>query len=378
MLEVRTGCRLHFGLMELAAAEPHRFAGLGLMIQMPRVCLRVGPGQAVDACRSADAEINARVQAAVEHAQQALGQRLRADWSVAAVEHPRLHSGLGLGTQLAAAAAAATQLAVLRPEDDAQPTADSPWQSIAASIEGIASGGPSEGCSTEACPTELVQRLARISGRGKRSAVGLHGFLFGGLIQDGGQNVAPAAEQPPSSRSPRPSERTFGTRSCAFPSDWPVVLVLSRAGGDMCGAVEEQLITRAGASPNPQRAAMLELSEACMASAAASDFANFAAALERYMDIAATLFASVQAGRYRNERIASRVALAQRAGLRGVGQSSWGPTVFGFADSDPIAQRAAETLRAELKNESVEVIITRAAHQGASWRQVATGVQHAS
>lgn len=377
MLEVRTGCRLHFGLMELAAEEPHRFAGLGLMIQMPRVRLRVGPELAVDACRSADAEINARVQAAVEHAQQALGQRLPADWSVAAVEHPRLHSGLGLGTQLAAAAAAATQLAVLRLEVDAQATAALPWLSVASSIEGIASGGPSEGCSTEACLTEVVQRLARISGRGKRSAVGLHGFLFGGLIQDGGQSVAPAAEQP-TSRSPRPSERTFGTRSCTFPSDWPVVLVLSRAGGDMCGAVEEQLITRAGTSPNPQRAAMLELSDACMASATAGDFPNFATALERYMDIAATLFASVQAGRYRNERIASRVALAQRAGLRGVGQSSWGPTVFGFADSDAIAQRAAEALQAELNNESVEVIITRAAHQGASWRQVATGVQHAS
>ena len=96
------------------------------------------------------------------------------------------------------------------------------------------------------------------------------------------------------------------------------------------------------------------------------------------MDIAATLFASVQAGPYRNERIAQRVALAQRAGLRGVGQSSWGPTVFGFADNHASAEQVARDLRAQLRTESVEVIVTRAANQGASWRQIATGVQHAS
>ncbi|MEZ6077977.1 MAG: hypothetical protein R3C56_20595 [Pirellulaceae bacterium] len=35
VLHLQTGCRLHFGLIELAAGEPMRFAGLGLMLDQP-------------------------------------------------------------------------------------------------------------------------------------------------------------------------------------------------------------------------------------------------------------------------------------------------------------------------------------------------------
>jgi predicted sugar kinase len=146
----------------------------------------------------------------------------------------------------------------------------------------------------------------------------------------------------------------------------------------MCGAAEEELITQAAAAPNSQRQAMLELGDACMSAAAASDFPRFVISLERYMEIAARLFAPVQAGHYRDQRIAARVALARAAGLGGVGQSSWGPTVFGFASNDAIARQAADELHRQLGNEPVEIVVTRAANQGASWRQIATGVQHAS
>ena len=40
LLEVRTGCRLHFGLMELADGRPLRFGGLGLMLDQPGWHLR--------------------------------------------------------------------------------------------------------------------------------------------------------------------------------------------------------------------------------------------------------------------------------------------------------------------------------------------------
>lgn len=380
MLEIRTGCRLHFGLMELAPDQPHRFAGLGLMVQSPCVRVRVGAKAAVDALRSGDDAIASRVQATAAHAERSLDHRLPDGWSIGAAEHPRLHSGLGLGTQLGAAVAAAAQLASIASRTDEHDlSSGSQWRSVVenAELAGVlhenaAARDPSDifsqHAAAEQVTAEQVRGLARLSGRGKRSAVGLHGFLFGGLVQDLGQS--PGGHEPP--------QRTFGTRSCAFPNAWPIVLLLSTEGGDMCGAVEEQLMCQAGAAPNGQRGAMLALSDVCMSAAARTDFQQFAESLERYMDIAATLFASVQAGPYRNERIAQRVALAQRAGLRGVGQSSWGPTVFGFADNHASAEQVARDLRAQLRTESVEVIVTRAANQGASWRQIATGVQHAS
>jgi predicted sugar kinase len=383
--------------MELAAGQPHRFGGLGLMVQMPQVRIHVGAKLASPHRHAAGEEIDTRVASALQFALAALQCPLPAPWSAAAVEHPRLHSGLGLGTQLAAGVAAAVAAAV-HTADAESPCAAQPadaacaGQAFAPLLERIAaaegnplqplaeqnapadprhaSGGSSSAVARQA---ELVRTLARLCGRGKRSAVGLHGFLFGGLVQDFGQEPVQEHEQ----------SRSFGTRSCAFPSDWPIVLIMNTdgpyaSGSEVCGAAEETLISRAGATPNRERARMLELSDTCMSSAAAGDYARFTHALDSYMDIAGTLFEPVQAGRYRDRTTAQRVELARVAGLRGVGQSSWGPTVFGLADSEVLAQLAVRELREALRGESVEVIITRAANQGASWRPLATGVQHAS
>ena len=145
----------------------------------------------------------------------------------------------------------------------------------------------------------------------------------------------------------------------------------------MHGAAEESLITAAGATPNREQLAMLELSETCMAATDMSDVDAFVDALERYMKIAASLFEPVQAGRYRDTVIAQRVAMASQAGLRGVGQSSWGPTVFGFASERASAERAADQLRSGLGQQAVQVLVTQAAEHGARWRTSLSGVQHA-
>ena len=366
MLELCTASRLHFGLLELAAGQPHRFGGLGLMVETPQLRVRIAEGAPAPPTKESG-EIDRRVHSALEHVERMLGRCLPADCHVEVLEHPALHSGLGLGTQLAAAVTTAASLATTLFSGSSQQLATTPsrWQPVAQA--------PASNYRNQ------IRELARLSGRGKRSAIGLHGFLYGGLVQDlGYQPDSGTCEHIPAAIESRPAPtRPIATRSVTFPSAWPVVLILATEGGDMHGAAEESLITAAGATPNREQLAMLELSESCMAAADRSDFDGFVDALERYMKIAASLFESVQAGRYRDKFIAQRVASASQAGLRGVGQSSWGPTVFGFAIERASAERAADHLRSQLVQHSVQVLVTQAAKHGARWRTSLSGVQHA-
>ncbi|MCC6510418.1 MAG: hypothetical protein IT423_15050 [Pirellulaceae bacterium] len=272
------------------------------------------------------------------------------DASIEVLECPPLHSGLGVGTQLAAAVAMLARQALI----EALPSR--------AGLTGSLAGAPS------------VSELARIAGRGKRSAIGLHGFLNGGLVQDLGYVSTPSSIAASQAQSSRP----IATHSCLLPQPWRVVLIASLEAGDVHGAREEHLIGRAAAQPNPQRDRMLELSRDCMQLAQEANFADFIKRLDEYMLIAATLFEPVQAGRYRDHAIADRVRLAESVGLVAVGQSSWGPTVFGFTQSVDEAHAAVEKLNPHLDPTREQAIVARPAQQGARWTMVTNqGVQHA-
>ena len=382
MLELRTGCRLHFGLLELAADYPNRFGGLGLMIATPQVRVAIVQSEQWPECRRFSDEVERRVGLAVDFAQAQLGASLPDGWTAVVLEIPALHSGLGLGTQLAASVATAVEVALSlaagqRLDDEvsaahwsAELESGSEWRSVEA-------------------PTP---HLAYVSGRGKRSAIGLHGFLHGGLIQDLGY-LSESASSPalhthcpvPDSEaiahraaSPPAAPRSVAVQATGFPDDWPIVLILGSEGSCMHGKLEETLITAAGARPNPHRDEMIALSKICMSAARQRNFDEFVLALENYMTLASRLFESVQSGRYSNAEIANTVARATELGLRGVGQSSWGPTVFGFANHVDKATTAAQGLRQILDPGSSQVVIASASEHGAQWRINTTGAPHAS
>lgn len=366
-MELCTGSRLHFGLLELAADQPNRFGGLGLMLERPRLLVQVGPADAWSAqqslrlATSADSELQTRVEHAMAQTTRALGRARASDLTLRVLECPALHSGLGCGTQLATSVSTALQLALSLPEaGDSNALAPSEhWQPVEPS-----SAGSSD---------QRVTGLAALSGRGKRSAIGLHGFLYGGLVKDLGypQTSLHVAE------TNTPSARPVTTGSCCFPSTWRIVLITGNHSGDMHGSHEERLMNRAGANANGRRAEMLELIGCCMDAALGSSFVEFTTSLDSYMDRASALFARVQAGPYRDEQTAARVQLARAAGLAAVGQSSWGPTVFGFAASQAAAERAVDELSDQLEHGAAQLLITRAANHGALWRTVQSGVQHA-
>jgi beta-ribofuranosylaminobenzene 5'-phosphate synthase len=378
LLELVTSCRLHFGLLELAADQPHRYGGLGLMIQAPQMRLRCDLGAHVMTC---PVEVQTRIQHVVDREAARSGFRPPNNYWLDAIELVPMHSGLGVGTQLASAVATLLRLLARAPQTATAPEADvlssgeSPGlepgcaHGIAGSVAEVWQADASQ--EPGASHLESIAELAMAAGRGKRSSIGLQGFLSGGLIRDLG--FTPNAES-----TSLLGGRGFSTSQVDFPQDWPVVILLSTESSDMYGETEEQLITSAGAHPNPDRLAMLELSACCMAAARARDLEQFVTSLEKYMDYAAALFAPVQAGRYRTDRIRQRVEAASAVGLRGCGQSSWGPTVFGFAADMQQAQTAAAKLRQQFCDQAVRVLVTTAADKGAQWRWISPRTKHAS
>ena len=290
MTHVETGSRLHFGLFRLPPAGPwpaneRYFGGCGLMLREPAVRVAVAPA----ADWSADGPSAGR---ALEFARRlAAAHPGRVPPHRVAVEAcPPEHAGLGAGTQLALAVGRALERSAGLPESDA---AD----------------------------------LARRVGRGGRSALGVHGFGRGGLLVEGGKR--------------RPDDLAPLLVRAEFPADWRVVLFRPESAGDWHGPRERAAFdalaggAEAAVTDRLARLALLGLLPAL----AERDADAFGEALFEFNALAGELFRPVQGGTYASPAVAEVVDWARRQGARGVGQSSWGPTVFAVAAD---AERAAD------------------------------------
>ena len=79
--------------------------------------------------------------------------------------------------------------------------------------------------------------------------------------------------------------------------------------------------------------------------AATGDCTRFGEAVYRYGRLAGSCFAAVQGGPFANPAIERLVETIRGEGVAGVGQSSWGPTVFAITPNQPAAERLATALR---------------------------------
>jgi predicted sugar kinase len=197
--------------------------------------------------------------------------------------------------------------------------------------------------------------LARASGRSFRSGIGLFGIAGGGLLIDAGRGEPGGLP-------------TFVGR-WSFPERWRVVLLRPTESPAVSGAVEQRCFDRLGDRADaPETIAIGDRMSAlllrlALPALAERDLSAFGEALAEYNRLAGELFAPVQGGQRSHgdgERWLERMG---QAGLVGCGQSSWGPTLFGFAVDDDAARGVAERLGRWLPSERVR--ITRAARTGA-------------
>jgi predicted sugar kinase len=90
------------------------------------------------------------------------------------------------------------------------------------------------------------------------------------------------------------------------------------------------------------------------------DLDSFGEAVYEFNRGAGELFRPWQDGVYSHPRVKEIVELLRRVGVRGVGQSSWGPTVFGIVKTTDETQMATR-VRSAVTN--VEVLATSADNQ---------------
>ena len=230
---------------------------------------------------------------------------------------PPEHIGLGLGTQLG--------LAVAR---------------LICELAGIDRPG--------------INELARLSGRGLRSGIGLHGFAHGGMVIDGGR--ARQDEIPPL------------LARLEFPGNWAALVVIPRRDPGLHGLNEIQAFASLPPSPDPLidrlcRLVLLGL----MPAVVERDLPRFGEALEEIQRKVGEGFAPAQGGTFARPEYEAILEAMRREGLRGVGQSSWGPTLYGFSDaSDSNRVASLERLKNRLGLDSDSIFWTQASTSGAS------------
>jgi beta-ribofuranosylaminobenzene 5'-phosphate synthase len=290
---VEAPARLHFGVLDLRGALGRWFGGIGAAAPAPTLLVSASPAESLvvegDDCQRAS-EFARRMLDHVGASQGAsLGARVRVHRALPA------HAGLGSGTQLALAIARA--LAEAHGEERTAP------------------------------------ELARIMGRAKRSAIGTWTFAGGGLVVEGGRRVGQDESAPLLARLP-------------FPPSWRCVVAVPPARPGVSGAAEAHALAALPSPPEREveRVAYVVLM-GLLPALVEADVKAFGAALTEIQERTGRWFASAQGGTFAPGASNMLVKRMVEWGARGVGQSSWGPAVYGIVDGDEAAVRLSSGLR---------------------------------
>lgn len=305
---VKTTARLHFGFLDPSGRGPRPFGSFGLSLDRPRTKLRLTRASAFKV-HGPESERAARYLRAIAESCGATGAY---DLDIEEAIAP--HAGLGSGTQLALAVGSAF-----------------------ATLEGL-----------ELSPQEIATRL----GRGTRSGIGIATFEMGGVVLDDGPGegwLPPLLAQVP------------------FPADWRVLLIFDCEEAGLAGASETAAFDALPEFPESEASSLRErILRRALPALAEQDFDTFCTEVGSLQERMGAYFAPLQGGPYTSHRVAGVLDWLRGRGVTGLGQSSWGPTGFAFAESEQDGQnllaaarsRDTKGLRFELakgRNEGAEI-----------------------
>ena len=300
-VEVFAPARLHLGFLDLNGGLGRRFGGLGVAIEDLGTRLTVSPA----ATAAANGPSAARALEYLGRAATAFGVPNAA--KIAISQTCPEHVGLGSGTQLGLAVAAAL-----------------------ARLHGLPCG---------------ARALAMAIERRARSGIGIGAFECGGFVVDGGRKTA--------------TEPATVISRLEFPQDWRFLLVLDPARQGLHGPAETVAFS---ALPKFNDALAGELCRRLMLQLLPGiierDFAAVSGGIGEIQRRLGEYFSPTQNGPYSSPAVAAAMEDLSRAGLTGLGQSSWGPTGFALVDSP---ERAAAL---------VSDLTRRGAHSGLEFRVV--------
>lgn len=282
-VRVEVGSRLHFGFQNLSLNHERLYGGVGVAIDSPGVVLEAEPAEAVVCNR----------QPFVEYAKRSCAALGVDGVSLDVHETLPRHVGLGSGTQ----AALATLVAVARAHDR----------------------------------SPAIRELAPQLNRGGRSGVGVATFESGGFVVDAGHPTERFTTSPPD-----PGEWTVPavTVHHDVPPSWRFLVVIPDAEAGRSGEGEDEsmrtVVENADSSIADSIATLLV--RRLLPAIAEGRLEAFGDAVGAFGRLNGAWYADEQGGIYRPP--AGRIIdlLSETPAVRGVGQSSWGPAVYGVTD----------------------------------------------
>jgi beta-RFAP synthase len=286
---VEAPARLHFGILDLRGSLGRWFGGVGTAAPAPALLVSAAAADALEICGEDAVRAEAFARQYLAHYDVRGGARITVHRALPS------HAGLGSGTQLALAVARAL-----------------------AEIYGL--------------PT-ATEVLAEAVGRTRRSAIGTWTFAGGGLVLEGGRRREGEGVAPLIARLP-------------FPKTWRCVVAIPDGAAGISGSQEAAAFAHLPLPPEREveRVSHLVLM-ALLPALAEADLERFGSALTSIQSITGGWFASVQGGTFTPGATAALVRRMDEWGAAGVGQSSWGPTVYGIVEGGDAAQRLAERVR---------------------------------
>ncbi|OYT67477.1 MAG: hypothetical protein B6U65_03190 [Candidatus Wolframiiraptor sp. EX4484-121] len=309
MVVVEAGSRIHLGFIDLSGDLGRTYGSIGLYLEKPGFKAIVRESDEV----VVEGEGGDWIQAIVRRIVDELG--LRGLWVKILSAIPR-HVGLGSTTQ---------------------------------TILGIASAvSKLHGLDLS------VEHLAYRFGRGRRSGAGVWLFKYGGLAVDCGR----------CSRTKIPPLLT----RVHVPEKLRVILASPRTSSrGFEEEVEDAMFERVKTDPRlSERASRIVLMK-LLPSLIEGDLRGFGEAATELDRINGLFFEEVQLGVYRRgcEIIVEKML---EAGALGAGQSSWGPIVYGFADSDELVEHILESLK------GFWIMVSKPRNMGAEIRREFNGI----
>jgi beta-RFAP synthase len=303
MIEVKSRARLHLGLLDNNGGQGRLYGSIGLAVSQPQLVLRAEKADGLTAAGLETRRTTIYARRFFRH----YGLPEAAYINVKSGIPP--HVGLGSGTQLALAVGTAL-----------------------AKLSGL---------------QLKTQEIAVAVGRGVHSGIGISTFRYGGFVLDGGHRIE---------QNVNPDHADTGIRwqveknsvppllfRRAMPKDWIFVTVIPATDQGFSGETESiafQKLPQAPASlvEKISRVLLIKMLPALVE----KDILNFGQALTSIQYMVGDCFASAQGGRFANPISEKVVDFLLSKGAAGIGQSSWGPTIYGLVKGKETARRLAK------------------------------------
>ncbi len=308
-VQVLAPARLHLGFLDLGGHLGRRFGSVGVTID--------GIATEIHVVRAPRLKVTGdgrqRVKELVAQLSDQLDLPMQLHVHVAGRIPP--HSGLGSGTQLALAVG----MAVSRF-----------WRQPIAPRE-----------------------IARMTGRGKRSGIGIAAFEQGGFIVDGGHGKD-TLTPPLLSRLP-------------VPDQWCWLLIFDTAFQGLHGQGEAEAFRRLPRFPREVAARICyHLLIQGLPALVEGNYEAFCETLAEIQQANGEYFAPAQGGRYVSHRVAEVLSWLTRRGWVGLGQSSWGPTGFCLLPDQHTASREIVALDEQFSGPGIRFQLVTSRNSGAS------------